>query len=246
MTETIGNLRAIYDAGEFSRCLEQVKMELAREERRNEDESELLALKAWCSFRLGQGTKDFAAAKQAAHESMSLRGDECLAQIAGVEGDDAELERITLKWPESPGVANATVIRARDAKSKISHEVVEGIAERFGKPEHGLTGANIVRNAGAFKLAKSRGERDLLDAATYFGKSLSLYGDKNFHHRAGVHNLRREVYEKLGRANAAFDCALDSFALWFYQCQLEKGNEQFQKNLKNARGHLERLGRFKA
>lgn len=252
MNGIIQNLQKLYEAGEHSRCLQEATQQIHRFDMAEHHEgawtpeelSELWAIRAWCEYRIGEGAKDFAAAKESAMKSGTLRGDECLAQIAGVEGDDAELERIARKRPGSAGVANATLLRGKDAKSKISHDLVDEIAQNFGKPEHGVTGANILQNAARFMLEKSRGQRDLLDAAAYLGKAITLYGEKHFHHRAAASNWSREVYEKLGRPNAAFQCALDSFGLWSIAAHLEPGNEKYKKNLASARGHLARLARF--
>ncbi len=239
---TAKELRLIYyDPGEFTKCLDEVKMELATT-LAEPKKSELIALGAWCYYRRGEYAE---AKKWAELASLLPFALECLAYIyAYAKGfkDDAMLREIIemLGSNASVNVQNALTIRARDSDSTLTHEEVARGA--LSCRENTVEAANLFHNSARFFFAKSRSTEDLVMALGFLDVALSRYGaDRNWHHRGAVHFWRSKILEQLFDKKAAIEAARESLSCWTQQRTLDPTNEQHRQQWENAVSRVREL-----
>jgi len=249
MAKIIDDLKKLYDAGEYSKCIEEAVRALAdivdlhlfeaeEAEKWREVRNEIRVRMAWCYYKMQR----YPEAKADATEANTERGDELLAQIAAsVDKDFKALDRFRLKWPGNVGIANAWVTSAFN-RTDVSHEDVRAAAKFFGGKDKGRAGVNIIRNAGVFFFKNSRSQADLEEAGRYIQQAIELWGTgASFDHRASAHGLASEVQEKLGKLIPALGEAILSSDLWSVACERDPKNQAFSEKRKKASDRVRRL-----
>ena len=207
----------------------------------------ILVIKGWAHFRRKEYAEAELAFTTAVERDDSPKAWEGLAQIAAyVDKNDEAITLAAEKVPDSPSICNAWAIRARDVDSDIEvSKIVRAALRLFNVPEIGAI--NLLYNTGRLLLAKPRTSvlkmksEDLLLALGFFQAALIKYGDKNYHHRAGVQYWISVLYERMNDKASSLTAAKESLQLWEKQVDEAPGNSSFKEKLEGAKSRYRQL-----
>jgi tetratricopeptide (TPR) repeat protein len=236
---TVQDIRELYDKGQCEEALRAITTALSTQPS-EETRRALVALTAWCHYRLRRYDEAMRAAQSAPDEEWAK---ECLAQTYAYgpgHENDPELFRLAVEFPENVGIQNAFVIRARHAKSTITHEEVlqvvgrvQGASEKMGHVRH---------NAARFFLDKARTVADYALALQFINGALEWYGESTaHHHRAAAWFWKSQILSKLGKTDDAVKAAEESLRHWDAQIALAPENADFRAKRESAASWLKSI-----
>lgn len=235
----IDELKKLYDEGKTDEVLYKILLQCPRG-MDIDMPIEMAEIKAMCHFSRGEYGEATETALSALH-CGSTKAAELLIQLAAyVDKDDKTMEAIRLGLPKSPSVCNAFAIRARDADSKISNELIVNAAVK-ALDDDSVGATHLLNNTARLLLEKSNTPSDIVMAIGFWHIAISRYGDVNYHHRAAVYFWLSKAYEKLGDKDLAIKSARKSLTLWVKQISLDPTNQKFNERIAGAEKRLEEL-----
>lgn len=234
---------SLYDGSKFLEALEAVEREL-QGGAEGRERSELLALGAWCFYRLKKYAQAFDFATEAGNVVWAR---ECLMYLSAYAPgykNDADLLMFCYELGDTVNACNALVIRARDPDSTLAEsEVLERVHRHQGTD---VAVANLWHNGARLFLA--RGESS--GTSDFFQQALSLIdgalqrygdGDNNVHHRAAANHWKSQILDKLDRRGDAIEAAKESERLWCRQRELDPQNPAHVEKQAGAAQWLHKL-----